>query len=68
MHSTTIPIVPAATGNTAIDGDGMGCHAGGETLLAAAKAAGKSEVLAQYAQDYPKGEQAIGRASCRERG
>ncbi len=31
----------------------MGCHAGGEKLLAAAKASGKSEVLAQYAKDYP---------------
>ena len=33
--------------------DGAGCHAGKETMLAAAQAAGKSEVLAQYAQDYP---------------
>ena len=55
MHGTTIPIVPASGSSTAIDGDGMGCHAGGETLLAAARAAGKSEVLAQYALDYPKG-------------
>jgi chlorophyllide a reductase subunit Y len=54
--SKTIPIVnaqaPSAV-NTAIEGDGMGCHAGGEKLLAAAKASGKSEVLAQYAKDYP---------------
>ncbi|MEP7065055.1 MAG: chlorophyllide a reductase subunit Y [Gemmatimonadota bacterium] len=35
--------------------DGAGCHAGGETLRAAATAAGKSETLAQYAADYPKG-------------
>jgi 3,8-divinyl chlorophyllide a/chlorophyllide a reductase subunit Y len=56
MHGTTIPIIPAPAGSTAIEGDGMGCHAGGETLLAAAKAAGKSEVLAQYAKDYPRGE------------
>lgn len=54
--NTVIPIIPAPAGTTAIEGDGMGCHAGGETLLAAAKSAGKSEVLAQYAQDYPKGE------------
>jgi len=40
--------------STAIEGDGMGCHAGGETLLAAAKAAGKSETLAQYALEYPR--------------
>jgi 3,8-divinyl chlorophyllide a/chlorophyllide a reductase subunit Y len=59
MTATTIPIIPvpaAPAGPTALEGDGMGCHAGGETLLAAAKAAGKSEVLAQYAQDYPRGE------------
>jgi hypothetical protein len=51
----TIPIVaaPVAAPSTAIEGDGMGCHAGGEKMLAAAKASGKSEVLAQYAKDYP---------------
>ncbi len=58
----TIPIVDQtrpdaglATGApaTALDGDGMGCHAGGEKMLAAAKASGKSEILAQYAVDYP---------------
>jgi len=32
---------------------GMGCHAGKEQLKAAAMEAGKSEVLEQYAQDYP---------------
>ncbi len=48
-----IPIVPVKV-PTALEGDGMGCHSGGEAMLAAAKSAGKSEVLAQYAQDYPK--------------
>lgn len=48
--SKTIPIVPS----TAIEGDGMGCHAGGEQMLAAARSAGKSEVLEQYARDYPR--------------
>ena len=35
--------------------DGLGCHAGREQMLAAAQAAGKSDTLAQYAHDYPKG-------------
>ena len=51
--NTVIPIVPLAV-PTAIEGDGMGCHSGGEAMLAAAKSAGKSEVLEQYAKDYPR--------------
>jgi chlorophyllide a reductase subunit Y len=39
----------------ALKEDGVGCHSGAETMLAAANAAGKSETLAQYAVDYPKG-------------
>ena len=35
--------------------DGMGCHAGAETMQAAARAAGNSELLDQYARDYPQG-------------
>jgi chlorophyllide a reductase subunit Y len=35
--------------------DGLGCHAGATQLEAAARAAGKTEVLEQYARDYPKG-------------
>jgi chlorophyllide a reductase subunit Y len=31
------------------------CHGGSETMIAAAKAAGKSEVLAKLAADYPQG-------------
>jgi chlorophyllide a reductase subunit Y len=31
------------------------CHGGKDTMIAAAKAAGKSEVLAKLAQDYPQG-------------
>ena len=53
MNTTTIPIVPLKVA-TAIEGDGMGCHSGGEAMLAAAKSAGKSAVLDQYAVDYPK--------------
>jgi chlorophyllide a reductase subunit Y len=35
--------------------DGLGCHAGADTLRAAARGAGKSEVLDRYAADYPQG-------------
>jgi chlorophyllide a reductase subunit Y len=35
--------------------DGAGCHAGRDTMRAAAAAAGKSEVLDRYAADYPQG-------------
>jgi chlorophyllide a reductase subunit Y len=35
--------------------DVMGCHAGAETMQAAARAAGNSELLDQYARDYPQG-------------
>jgi chlorophyllide a reductase subunit Y len=35
--------------------EGAGCHGGAEELRRAAAAAGKSEVLDQYAKDYPKG-------------
>mgnify|MGYP000049378261 CR=1 FL=1 len=48
----TIPIqqVPAA----AAPGEALGCHAGAEQMQAAARQAGKSEVLEQYARDYPR--------------
>jgi chlorophyllide a reductase subunit Y len=36
-------------------GDGMGCHAGAAEMDAAARAAGKSEILDRYAADYPRG-------------
>jgi len=35
--------------------EGGGCHGGKERMLEAAKAAGKSDVLDQYAADYPVG-------------
>lgn len=41
--------------NVSTDTSGITCHSGAEGLLAAAKNASKSEVLGQYAQDYPKG-------------
>ena len=37
----------------AVQGDGVGCHSGKAEMLAAAQQAGKSEVLEQYARDYP---------------
>ena len=36
-------------------GDGMGCHAGAAEMEKAAREAGKSDVLDQYAKDYPTG-------------
>ena len=40
---------------TVYDGAGTSCHGGRETMRAAAAAAGKSEMLAAYAKDYPAG-------------
>ncbi|MBM3389145.1 MAG: chlorophyllide a reductase subunit Y [Betaproteobacteria bacterium] len=37
----------------ATEQDGLGCHSGAEKMKAAAQASGKSEVLQQYARDYP---------------
>lgn len=50
-----IPIVTQVTPQAAASADGLGCHSGKEQLLAAAKTAGKSDTLDQYALDYPKG-------------
>jgi chlorophyllide a reductase subunit Y len=52
MDTPTTPDIPNPA---ALQGDGLGCHSGRDTLLAAADAAGKAELLQQYAQDYPKG-------------
>ena len=35
--------------------DGMGCHAGADEMEKTARMAGKSEILDQYAADYPQG-------------
>ena len=52
----TLPMEPTAPGGALpVLQDGLGCHAGADTLRAAAEAAGKSAVLEQYAKDYPKG-------------
>jgi chlorophyllide a reductase subunit Y len=50
----TTPL-PVLENPAAVTGDGLGCHAGADQLTAAARAAGKSETLDQYAADYPKG-------------
>ena len=49
------PQQPAVPNPQALKEDGLGCHSGAETMLAAAAAAGKSETLQQYAADYPRG-------------
>ncbi|MEM9168546.1 MAG: chlorophyllide a reductase subunit Y [Pseudomonadota bacterium] len=43
----------AAPGSAPISADG--CHGGADRMEAAARAAGKSDVLDRYAADYPKG-------------
>ena len=48
MHDTTIDRTPAPPQEG-------GCHGGRETMLQAARAAGKSETIAQLTADYPRG-------------
>ncbi len=58
-EARVIPIQPVASGAApdaapaAALADGLGCHAGRDQMQQAAAAAGKSDVLAQYAADYP---------------
>ncbi len=40
---------------TEVPGDGMGCHAGAGEMEKAARRAGNSDILDQYARDYPTG-------------
>ena len=50
------PVITGPDGpSDAVPQDGMGCHAGAAEMEAAARAAGKSEILDRYAQDYPQG-------------
>lgn len=55
---STVDDVDASAGNK-VDAGGVneagGCHAGASEMQAAAAKAGKSGILEQYAQDYPKG-------------
>jgi len=54
--SKTHAAAPAAAVNLeATKTDGLGCHAGKDQMKAAARAAGKSEILDRYAADYPAG-------------
>jgi chlorophyllide a reductase subunit Y len=46
---------PGAASAAPVAGAAGGCHGGRETLRTAAQAAGKTEMLAQYARDYPAG-------------
>ena len=46
---------PAVNAEAPVGVDGLGCHAGKEQMIAASKAAGKGEILEQYARDYPRG-------------
>jgi chlorophyllide a reductase subunit Y len=53
---SAVPEIGAVLPNAAaLQGDGLGCHAGRDELKRAAAAAGKSETLARYAADYPAG-------------
>ena len=50
----TIPIQAVPAQAAQAPADGLGCHAGADQMLEAARTAGKSEVLDQYAKDYPR--------------
>ena len=50
-----LPKDTALANPAAAQSDGLGCHSGAQALQDAAQAAGKTEVLQQYATDYPKG-------------
>jgi len=50
-----LPLEAPLANPAAAQTDGLGCHSGAQALQQAAQSAGKSEVLDQYAADYPKG-------------
>jgi 3,8-divinyl chlorophyllide a/chlorophyllide a reductase subunit Y len=52
---TPPPDTPVLANSQALSSDGVGCHTGTDQMRTAASQAGKSEVLAQYAKDYPQG-------------
>ncbi len=49
------PVVVPMTPRAAPAAEAAGCHAGKDEMRAAAAVAGKSEILDQYAKDYPQG-------------
>ncbi len=61
MTRPSIPIIPVTGNPSSVNvaavgsepASGVGCHAGQDAMIAAAKSAGKSDVLAGYARDYP---------------
>src|ERR1700744_917762 len=53
--AASVSLTDEAVNLDATKTDGLGCHAGKETMRAAAKAAGMSETLARYEKDYPAG-------------
>jgi 3,8-divinyl chlorophyllide a/chlorophyllide a reductase subunit Y len=48
-------LIDRVTPNASQPASGVSCHGGKDELLKAASSAGKSEVLEQYAKDYPQG-------------
>jgi 3,8-divinyl chlorophyllide a/chlorophyllide a reductase subunit Y len=52
LHAPTMTTPEALD---SVQAQGGGCHGGAQTLTDAAKAAGKSDILGLYAEDYPKG-------------
>jgi 3,8-divinyl chlorophyllide a/chlorophyllide a reductase subunit Y len=52
---TLAPDAPAVSSPTAEPVDGFGCHAPAGQMAEAARAAGQSEILDQFAKDYPQG-------------
>jgi 3,8-divinyl chlorophyllide a/chlorophyllide a reductase subunit Y len=56
-RDSEVPVVARhpSIGVAATPPDGLGCHAGKSQLRKAAETAGKTEVLARYAADYPAG-------------
>ena len=54
VPSTALPSAETTLANPqAVGQDGLGCHSGKDAMRAAAQAAGQSEMLEQYAKDYP---------------